>query len=1110
MHASIEKTAEESRRLWRWSWVALGLGVLLSLVLWQRAAQQSRDREHAQFQQDVTDVTQQLDRLIDHHLDLLGSFQAMFRVSDQVSRRAFHAHFLTLDAHKEYPGLLAVHFSRWVPAADKAAFVASVRNDRSLTPAGYPGYDIQPSGDRPAYVPIQLVEPLQADVDPGYDTLVDPLRRDSIERARDTARPQATAPLTLRMGEGADKWGFVVRLPVYSTQAQPTDVATRRQAYIGQISGVFLASALMRQALPSKRWADMQWRIEDLGPASAHANGALGAQPTKATQGTVVFDSATWGGLKLLGLAQHPQEQLIQPLEVAGRQWRLQFVRPLSNPAMQPFPLALLVGGVIASLGLWWALLSAASSHGTAVAMARSLSRRAVESEHRLRSVIDHTVDGILTLSPEGWVLGVNRAICSVFGYSEADLLRMHLGQLIPAAAASAANSAAGAEGHFSAQASIEAFLLTQRVGLDGLGRRTEGRRAGGELFPMDLAVSTMEEDGHKRYICVLRDLSTERAAEQAVIEVKRQLGEVDEMRRVIVHNAPYAIVVLNSHGVVQAINPAGEALLGSKASELIGRATTERFFDPLQLIERAHLLALRLNQPAQELNVLAHLAKDSPAVPSEWNLIRADGRSLVADISVTELTDEAGHDTGYLVMAQDVTSRHDAEHQLQHMALHDALTALPNRNMLQDQLKACVQMAERDGHIMAMMFIDLDRFKKINDTLGHHIGDTVLIEVARRLRSAMRTSDIVARLGGDEFVVLLPRIAEMADGERVAQKVIAELAEPLRVGPHELRVTPSIGLALYPAHGSDAITLMRHADLAMYRAKNNGRNRVQVYSDDMESPTADTLVLENDLYKAIERDELRLHFQPQFDCATGQVTGAEALLRWEHAGILVPPSDFIPLAEESGLIVQMGEWVLRRACTMAQQWRQQSGWPLRVAVNLSAVQLDQPDIADCVARVLQDTGLPPTALELEITESVVVRESLRAAAILSQLRALGVGIAIDDFGVGYSSFAYLRELPVDRLKLDRSFLSAVPQSPGDSRLTAALIAMAHRLEVGIVAEGVENVAQADFLRDHGCDEAQGYHLARPMDEAAFEVFLMAHSVKLSPMMKPPVQAELV
>ena len=702
--------------------------------------------------------------------------------------------------------------------------------------------------------------------------------------------------------------------------------------------------------------------------------------------------------------------------------------------------------------------------------------------EKHLRSVIDHTVDGIVTVNEAGTVLTVNPAISRVFGHEAHHMVGQPLSRLIP-----------GIRRH-GLDLPVEEFLLTQQMRFDGVGHRVEGQHQDGHRFPLDLAISHMEVDGQKQYVGILRDLSAEYLAEQSIQEAQRQLNEVDEMRRVIVHNAPYAIFVLNRHGIIQTVNPAGEVLLGFKSHELIGKSSAERFFEPDEVEDRARMLALRLNRPVEHMQVLSHLAQESPGLPAEWTLVRSDGRHLTAEITVTVLHNEADEMTGYLAMASDVTSRREAESQLQHLALHDSLTGLPNRNMLQEQLKASLMLAERDGNSMALMFLDLDRFKKINDTLGHHMGDSVLIEVARRLRSEMRTSDIVARLGGDEFVVMLPRIALPEDGEVVAQKLLDLFVDPLRVGPHELRVTPSIGLVIYPDHGTDAITLMRHADLAMYQAKSHGRNRVQMYTQNMESPTVDTLRLENDLYKALERDELRLHFQPQFDCMTGRITGAEALVRWEHGGKLVPPNDFIPLAEETGLIVAMGEWVLRRSCQKAQAWRERSGWPMRIAVNLSAIQLDQPNLVEVVDRILKETGLPPTALELEITESVVVRESLRAAAVLTQLRALGVGIAIDDFGVGYSSFSYLRELPVDRLKMDRSFLSNVPASPGDSRLAAAMIAMAHRLEVGIVAEGVENDAQYAFLKAHGCDECQGYFLARPLTETAFEALLMEHS----------------
>ncbi len=1075
MHVDIQQAESESTWLRRGSWVVLAVGLLASALLWQHAARTEQDQARAEFEREGNDIALRLNQTLDHYGDLLGSFQALFKVTHEVDRKTFHAHYESLHISQDYPGLIAVQYAQSVEDADKAAFEAGVRKDNSLRPEGNPGFRILPEGRRAFYVATKYNEPMAGnEAVLGYDTAAEPLRRQALERARDLGTLQASEPLSLLQIKEADNTGIVLRVPIYRAGADISTMVARNQAYVGQISGVLHASRLMKQLNTISHGAVLTWRIEDVGTADGRSNDVP----------KMLFDSQALE--PVMAKAGRPAYQssgnIARTVNVGGRQWRLTFTPPVINQSLQPYPLALLVCGLLASIGLWWSFKNAANRHRQAARMARRLSDQAVQSERRLRSVMDHTVDGIITIASTGWIIGVNEAVCRIFGYSEQELLRKHLSQLMPAAI------------NYARTATLDDFLMAQHVGLDGVGRRAEGRRSNGETFPMDLAVSTMDQDGHTQYIGVLRDLSAERAAELAVIEAHRQLNEVDEMRRVIVHHAPYAIFVLNRQGIIQTINPAGEILLGYRSSDLIGASTTQRFFDQDQLNERAHLLAMRTNSPEEELDVLVHLAEQSPGLPSEWTLIRADGRSLVAEVSVTVLSDEFGQLTGYLAMAQDVTSRCDAESQVQHMAKHDSLTALPNRNMLQEQLRASMALADREGHIMALMFIDLDRFKKINDTLGHHIGDSVLIEVARRLRSAMRTSDIVARIGGDEFVVLLPRIAASEDGLRVAEKVLEEFIEPLRVGPHELRVTPSIGLVLYPEHGTDAITLMRHADLAMYQSKHLGRNRVQVYSDHIESPTADTLVLENDLYKALDREEFRLHFQPQFDCATGHITGAEALIRWEHNGKLVPPNDFIPLAEETGLIVAIGEWVLRRACAQAQHWRELSGWPLRVAVNLSAVQLDRPDIAETVANALRDTGLPPTALELEITESVVVRESLRAADVLNDLRALGITVAIDDFGVGYSSFAYLRELPVDRFKLDRSFLAAVPQSMGDSRLTAALIAMAHRLEVGIVAEGVETAEQHAFLRDHGCDEVQGYHLGRPMNEAAFEALIMAHS----------------
>lgn len=1066
MLSDIHQAHTESRKLARGSWLLLALGVLLSVGTWWYAAQQWQGRADAAFDRHVSEVVTKLERHQRRYLDMLSGFRALFTVSQDIKRSTFHGHFQDLQAEENYPALLAVQYAQWIRQDQRQALEQQVRRDRSIDPKGYPDFQIHPEGARDHYLPVVYNEPMHTNLAAfGHDQAAESTRRSVSELARDSGHAQASPPTPL-VQDPAGAIGLMIRVPIYRLDAPLDTVQDRRQNYIGQLSGVFRITDLVQTLVNEQEWPQWHWRIQDVTAASMPLS---------------VFDSREQSHPSWAPSAPiRPQDQQTRHVQVAGRLWAFTLTRPPAYALLQPYPLALLFGGLASSLALFLALRNAATKHQAAADMALELSNKARHSEAHLRSVLDHTIDGIMTLSTSGHLLSVNKAMSAIFGYARSDMIGRHLSLLVPAAARHAVD--------------MDTYLLNQRVGLDGVGQHTEGRRITGEPFPLDLSVGTMEAGGERVYIVILRDLSAQKTIERAMHEAQRQLNEVDEMRRVIVHNAPYAIILLNTQGIIQAINPAGESLLGYPAKQLIGRSTTQRFFSPEQVAARAHMLSMRLNQPVDELHVLTHLAEASPGVPTEWHLIRADGEPLVAEILVNVLTDEAGNQSGYLAMAHDVTQRRQAEDQLQHVALHDALTALPNRNMLQEQLKTSLLHAEHGGLNMAMMFLDLDRFKKINDTLGHHIGDSVLIEVARRLRSAMRTSDIVARLGGDEFVVLLPRIAEVEDGERVARKVLDLFLEPLRVGPHELRVTPSIGLALYPQHGHDPVTLMRHADLAMYQAKNAGRNRIQTYSDQMESPTPESLVLENDLYKALERDELRLHFQPQFDCANGAITGVEALLRWEHGGKLVPPADFIPLAEETGLIVSIGEWVLRRACHMAQQWRERTGWPLRVAVNLSAVQLEQADIIDVVASALSDTGLPPTALELEITESVVVRESLRAADVLNQFRKLGTSIAIDDFGVGYSSFAYLRELPVDRFKLDRSFLSAIPQSEADARIASALIAMAHRLEVGIVAEGVETAEQAAFLKDHGCDESQGYYLGRPMPESRFEALLIEHS----------------
>jgi diguanylate cyclase (GGDEF)-like protein len=427
------------------------------------------------------------------------------------------------------------------------------------------------------------------------------------------------------------------------------------------------------------------------------------------------------------------------------------------------------------------------------------------------------------------------------------------------------------------------------------------------------------------------------------------------------------------------------------------------------------------------------------------------------------------------------------ANAQLQHVATHDALTGLPNRLLLADRLAQAVAQAERKSSRFALMMVDLDRFKAINDSLGHLAGDTLLREVARRLQALLRRTDTLARLGGDEFVLIVDDIAESRDVENVVRKVIDELGRPIDLSSLEVQTSPSIGISLYPEDGRDAETLLKHADAAMYHAKKMGRNTFQFYAPAINAFTRERLELESDLRHALHAGEFELHYQPKVRIATGCIEGAEALLRWRHPERgLIGPGGFIPLADETGLIVPIGEWVLRQACLQMRAWHLAGLRDLRVAVNLSARQFQQQNLPAIVRAMLAEAGLDARYLELELTESTFMQDMEQSIRVLRELRKLGVGICIDDFGTGYASLNYLRYLPLHELKIDSAFIREVTTSRDDAAIVRAIVSLAHSLRLKVVAEGVETSAQLEFLRALGCDQYQGYHCSAPMTPEAF------------------------
>jgi diguanylate cyclase (GGDEF)-like protein/PAS domain S-box-containing protein len=475
-----------------------------------------------------------------------------------------------------------------------------------------------------------------------------------------------------------------------------------------------------------------------------------------------------------------------------------------------------------------------------------------------------------------------------------------------------------------------------------------------------------------------------------------------------------------------------------------------------------------------------------------------ADGSPHDFEVHYIPHLDSTGRACGYFVMLNDVTARKQDEELLYFLANHDQLTALPNRNLFAEHLTVAVAHAARSHEKVAVLFVDLDRFKNVNDTLGHSTGDVLLQRVAERFRACLRDSDVVARLGGDEYTVLLRPVRDTQDAANCAQKLIDALAEPVEVNGHELFVTCSIGISLYPDDAQDAQALLKNADMAMYRAKEQGKNSYQFFSDEATAHSFEHLMLETSLRRALEREEFVLHYQPIVDLRLQRVTSMETLVRWRHPDLgMVSPAKFVPLAEDTGLIMPIGRWVLEQACRQTRALHELGFGDLHVAVNLSPRQFRQKDLALMVADILDCTGLAPRFLALEVTESSVMEHAEANIRTLHELKSMGIHLSIDDFGTGYSSLSYLKRFPIDALKVDQSFVRDIPGDQEDAAIASAVIALGHSLRLTIVAEGVETAEQLAFMRERGCHKVQGYYFSRPMPVEDLRTYLTEQGPKI-------------
>jgi diguanylate cyclase (GGDEF)-like protein/PAS domain S-box-containing protein len=572
--------------------------------------------------------------------------------------------------------------------------------------------------------------------------------------------------------------------------------------------------------------------------------------------------------------------------------------------------------------------------------------------------------------------------------------------------------------------------------------------------------------DSDGRVIGVLGSYTDITERKRADLALRLQSRALDASVNAILITAPS-----KEGNLIEYVNPAFKRITG---------------YDPQEVIGQDCRLLQRDDRDQEGIVGIRQALAANREVSAVLRNYRKDGALFWNQLYIAPVPDADGQTTHHIAVINDVTALIRYQEQLEYQANYDSLTRLPNRNLLRDRLQHALIVAQRHHKGVAVVFIDLDGFKNVNDSLGHSVGDRLLSVVADRLARCARASDTVARHGGDEFVIVMTDTVDEQSLIAWMERVRASISEPVWLDGTELYVGCSMGASLFPQDGDDAETLMKKADLAMYRAKDMGRNTFQFYQPEMNVSAGARLNLERRLRRALRDNEFLLHYQPQVDIETGQVVGMEALVRWSDPEVgLIPPSQFIPVAEESGLIGPLSEWVLREACRQNKAWQDEGLPAARVSVNLSARQFQQRDIAKLVMQVLEETGLDPQYLELELTESTIMRNAEEAVSMLNELHALGIGLAIDDFGTGYSSLSYLKRFPVDRLKIDRSFVSDIGESSDDETITSAIIALAHSLNLQVIAEGVETSTQLDFLKERACDEMQGYFFAKPMPHDA-------------------------
>ena len=1014
------------------------LGLVLSLWLAQRQAESMAQIEEARFTQETRAFSDALSQRIAGHTEVVNGLRGLFTANPRLSRLDFERAASEMEVGQRYPGVRNLSFTRWVPGAEREAYEARVRADTSLSPEGLPQFKIHPPGDRPEYFVAEYLWPMFGNEGVlGLDISAQPTNLAAMRYSRDSGQTVVSAPFDL-LQESSHRAGIVIRVPVFDPTA-----GTAEQRFVGAVASTLRVYDLV-QGLGSQGYLNgIAVAMDDLGPVRPNSG-----------------DNVVRPLLEQTAPGLPGARPLVRVLAVHDRRWQLTFypTRSFLTPSETRLPWLAGLAAALVSLLLASTVALLVRQRTLALVRAQLSDEARRESEERFRALFNQATVGVAQVdSATGQFVRVNQRYADILGYSPQELVGMTFQSLT----------------HPDDLAADLAQVRRLQSG-DVPEYRLEKRyihKDGHEVWG-DLTVSSMWASGSAPgyHIAVVQDITARKRMEE-------NLRANEQRLRSILERLPMGLCLVQDDGLISFRNARYVQICGY---------TQEEVPDTNTWWQRAYPDATEREAIRQRLLDTSHQG----IIPlAEYTIRCADGKYKPVEISGIFV------EGGRLITMQDLSERKAAEEEINQLAYYDPLTRLPNRRLLMDRLQQALATSARHQRSGALLMLDLDNFKTVNETRGHDRGDALLLQVAHRLRGCVHEDDTVARQGGDEFVVVLEDLGDSpeeaaARAEDVGQRILGVLREPYQIDGAAHHSSLSMGVTIYTGTRETVDELLKRADLALYQAKNAGRDTLRFYDPQMQAAVSARATLELDMRVGLAQGQFELYYQPQID--HGRITGAEALLRWRHPRDgFISPAHFIPLAEETGLILPLGEWVLQAACRRLAAWAQQPDLALlSLAVNVSPRQFHQSGFVAQVLAALAGAGADGHQLKLEMTEGLLLQDVEDTIDKMGQLKGYGVGFSLDDFGTGYSSLSYLKRLPLDQLKIDQSFVRDVLTDPNDAAIARTVVALGTSLGLRVIAEGVETEAQREFLERHHCHAWQGFLLSPPVAVAEFEALV--------------------